>query len=150
MERYFRLWFLFGMYAITTHICFVPFWLVYFFFIQPIFQLLNFKTRNVGSETLITIIGAYLFTRNWIYFDISYLYHSFRGQTSLKYYGLMFAFEVSEKLLTMLGKPILTALPTLRPCSLFHIFCSFLYVMLHAYSVYLEYIVFIVVVNSQI
>lgn len=150
MERYFRLWFLFCMYAIVTHICSIPFWLFHTFLVMPIIQLTNVKTRNVGSETIITVLGAYLFTRNWLYFDISYLYHSFRGQTSLKYYGLMFAFEVSEKLLTMLGKPILTALPTLKANSLFIVFCSFLYVILHAYSVYLEYIIFIVVVNSQI
>ena len=37
-------------------------------------------------------------------FDPSYMYHLFRGQSTLKLYGLIFAIEVGEKILTKTGK----------------------------------------------
>jgi hypothetical protein len=94
-----------------------------------------------------------VFTRDWLVLDVSYLYHLFRGQSTLKFYGLMFAFEVSEKLLTMVGQPILSALQQPRDSAISNhlkvYLIAFLYVLLHAFSIYLEYAVFIVVINSQ-
>lgn len=90
---------------------------------------------------MLTALCVWVFTRDWPVLDISYLYHLFRGQSTLKFYGLMFAFEVSEKLLTMVGQPILSALQQPRGATLANYLkvylIAFLYVLLHTFSIYL-------------
>jgi hypothetical protein len=40
------------------------------------------------------------------------MYHLFRGQSTLKLYGLIFAIEVSEKICTMTGKYLYSSMRT--------------------------------------
>jgi hypothetical protein len=115
--------------------------------------LLGFNPKNLGYSVL-ALLCLYIVTRDWLIFDISFLYHSFRGQSTLKFYGLLFAFEVSEKLLTMVGSPVLTSFgqqpkDTTLLERLKVSICALVYVIIHTFSIYLEYVVFIVVINSQ-
>lgn len=51
------------------------------------------------------LIVCYIFVQEQFHlFDPSFMYHTFRGQSTLKLYGLIFAIEVSEKIMTMIGK----------------------------------------------
>lgn len=119
----------------------------------PLSWLTGRTIRTEACYCLITGICVWVFTRDWLILDVSYLYHLFRGQSTLKFYGLMFAFEVSEKLLTMVGQPILSALQLPRQSGMSNhlkvYLIALLYMLIHTFSIYLEFAVFIVVVNSQ-
>lgn len=153
IERYFRTWTLYALYATTLFVLTLPLQTVYVLLSVPINWASSRRGSSEGCYCLLTGICVWVFTRDWLILDISYLYHLFRGQTTLKFYGLMFAFEVSEKLLTMVGQPILAALQQPRVSALSNhltvYLISLLYVLLHAFSIYLEFAVFIVVINSQ-
>ena len=45
-----------------------------------------------GLSSFLLVVVGWVMTRDIIWFDISYVYHAFRGQSTLKIYGLIFAF----------------------------------------------------------
>ena len=83
--------------------------------INSIRQLLG-RPRLAHSSlySCLLVVGFYVGTRDWRLFSVSFLYHSFRGQSSVKLYGVGLALEISEKLLTMMGISLLSKLHSLR------------------------------------
>jgi hypothetical protein len=132
---------LYNVYATAMFIICLPLQLLYAVLVGPWLKLYGYRTRSEGSSWILTLLCAWVFCRDWLIFDSSYLYHSFRGQTSLKFYGLLFAFKVSKKLLTMLGQPILIALSRPKNVTVSNFLkvtiSSFIYVSIHAFSIYL-------------
>lgn len=45
------------------------------------------RMRHTSLYAVILLTGWYIITRDWQLFDLSYLYHSFRGQSTVKLYG---------------------------------------------------------------
>lgn len=54
-------------------------------------------------HSLVVVVVAYIFTLNEDLFDISFMYHLIRGQSTVKVYAIIFAIESSEIVLTKLG-----------------------------------------------
>lgn len=54
-------------------------------------------------HSLVVVVVAYIFTLNEDIFDISFMYHLIRGQSTVKVYAIIFAIESSEIVLTKLG-----------------------------------------------
>lgn len=54
-------------------------------------------------HSLVVVAVAYIFTLNEDIFDISFMYHLIRGQSTVKVYAIIFAIESSEIVLTKLG-----------------------------------------------
>ena len=92
-----------------------------------------------------TLVVSYLFQQESIsILDLSYMYHTFRGQSTLKLYGLIFALEVSEKIHTMIGKYLYSrikeklAIPTVNSLFLVpEIVACFVYTLCHALTIYM-------------
>lgn len=153
IERYFRIWLAYAVYSTASFLVYMPMELFWALAVNPLLGLLGLSPRHLGFSVL-AVLSLYVVTRDWLVFDISFLYHSFRGQSTLKFYGLLFAFEVSEKLLTMVGAPVLSTFgqqprETTLAERLKVSVCALLYLLAHTFSIYLEYVVFIVVINSQ-
>ncbi len=66
--------------------------------------------NHTSFLAFIIVIGYCIVTLEWSFLDVSVLYHSFRGQSSVKLYGAGLALEISEKLLTMAGSMLLVSL----------------------------------------
>lgn len=54
-------------------------------------------------HSFVVVAVAYIFTLNEDIFDISFMYHLIRGQSTVKVYAIIFAIESSEIVLTKLG-----------------------------------------------
>lgn len=96
IEYYFWLWFLYSLYAIVKLIIFIPFELLIGIFnsLLAIFHIC--LSKYITFFSVVTLTVAYFFQQEqYTFFDPSYMYHLFRGQSTLKLYGLIFAIEVS-------------------------------------------------------
>lgn len=96
IEYYFWLWFLYSLYAIVKLIIFIPFELLIGIFnsLLAIFHIC--LSKYITFFSVVTLTVAYIFQQEqYTFFDPSYMYHLFRGQSTLKLYGLIFAIEVS-------------------------------------------------------
>jgi hypothetical protein len=96
IEYYFWLWFLYSFYAILKTIVFIPLELILGIFnsLMAIFHIC--LSKHITFFSVMTLVVCYLFQQEqWSLFDPSYMYHLFRGQSTIKLYGLIFAIEVS-------------------------------------------------------
>ena len=153
LERYYLTWICFALYSSVKFILLLPLDMVRVV-ISFIVGSRGYSFKSSTWSSIIVVASLAVFTSDLKIFDMSYLYHTFRGQSSLKFYGLLFAFEISEKLLTLIGKKVYTALDSQtresRNILRFwkEIVCSLSYTLVHTMSIYLEYTVFIVILNS--
>lgn len=70
-------------------------------------------SKHITFFSVMTLLVCYIFVQEqFTLFDPSYMYHLFRGQSTLKLYGLIFAIEVSEKICTMTGKYLYSSMRT--------------------------------------
>jgi len=103
VESYILLYGLYACYTIVKVMILAP--------IEFIMGILNivfkslklYKSRYVTMHSLVVIVVAYIFTLNEDIFDISFMYHLIRGQSTVKVYAIIFAIEASEIVMTKLG-----------------------------------------------
>jgi len=50
-----------------------------------------YKSRYVTMHSLVVAVVAYIFTLDEDIFDISFMYHLIRGQSTVKVYAIIFA-----------------------------------------------------------
>ncbi len=62
-----------------------------------------YKSRYVTMHSVVVMVVALIFTLDEDIFDISFMYHLIRGQSTVKVYAIIFAIESSEIVLTKLG-----------------------------------------------
>lgn len=114
-------------------------------------------TKHISFFSVMTLVVSYIFQQeHYTIFDPSYMYHLFRGQSTLKLYGLIFAIEVSEKICTMVGKYLYTNIKTNleNPAVelwkvLPEMIACFAYTVIHAFCLSLEFNIFMVVINGS-
>ena len=96
IEYYFWLWFFYSLYSVLKMIIFIPFELV-LGIANSVLSILHIcLSRYITFFSVVTLIVGYIFQQEQIpILDLSYMYHTFRGQSTLKLYGLIFALEVS-------------------------------------------------------
>jgi len=108
-------------------------------------------------HSLVILTASSLLTLDSDAFDISFMYHLIRGQSTVKVYAIIFALEASEIVLTKLGvflyRNITTKLvekdvPFYRLLPEF--FTETLYVFTHAYVIYVDFLIYSVVFNSSL
>lgn len=72
--------------------------------LNSIFRSLRlYKSTYVTMHSSVVIAATYVFTLNEDIFDISFMYHLIRGQSTVKVYAIIFALGSSEIVLTKLG-----------------------------------------------
>ena len=62
-----------------------------------------YRSHYITMHSFVVIFVTYIFTLNEDIFDISYMYHLIRGQSTVKVYAIVFAIESSEIVMTKLG-----------------------------------------------
>ncbi len=62
-----------------------------------------YRSHYITMHSFVVIFVAYIFTLDEDIFDISYMYHLIRGQSTVKVYAIVFAIESSEVVMTKLG-----------------------------------------------
>lgn len=92
IEYYLWIWTLFSFYAVLKMIVLLPFELLLGIF-NSLLSILHIAFSTYTTFfSVVTLIATYIFQQEqFAIFDPSYMYHMFRGQASLKLYGLMFA-----------------------------------------------------------
>jgi hypothetical protein len=116
-----------------------------------------YKSEYVSMHSLVVAFVAYIFTLNEDIFDISFLYHMIRGQSTVKVYAIIFAIEASEVVMTKLGiflyKNIRDKLEN-KDVAFYKLFPEFLveslYVFCHGYIIYIDFLIYSVVLNSSL
>ena len=109
IERYFILWSIYAFWIVLKSVIMIPLDITLSIINSMLSILQVCKTKRVTFFSILICIELWILLQDHDIrlFDISYLYHTFRGQSTLKLYGLMFALEVSEKLMTMTGQYLL-------------------------------------------
>lgn len=105
----------------------------------------------------VVIAATYVFTLNEDIFDISFMYHLIRGQSTVKVYAIIFALGSSEIVLTKLGVFLhenIQSKLTDKDIPFYKLFPEFmvqlLYVFCHAYIIYIDFLIYSVVLNSSL
>lgn len=107
IEAYFWLYTFYCLYSVLKTIVLIPLDLLLGIVNSVLSILQLYKSKHNSLFSVLILLGTYVFVFNQQdiqLLDVSYLYHTFRGQSTLKLYGLIFAFEISEKILTMMGQ----------------------------------------------
>lgn len=157
IEYYFWLWVLYSFYAVVKLIVLLPLEIGYGAFnsLLAIFHIC--LSKHIAFFSVLTLVVCYLFQQHdYHLLDASFMYHLFRGQSTLKLYGLIFAIEVGEKICTMLGKYLYANMKSklenldIAPWRLLpEMLACFLYTVAHAYFIFLEFNIYIVVINGS-
>jgi hypothetical protein len=93
LEYYFWLWFVYSLYATLKRIAFIPFEIITGI-INSILAILGIcQSKYITFFSIQVVVVGYIVQKDeWSpLFDVSIMYHMFRGQSFLKLYGLIFA-----------------------------------------------------------
>lgn len=93
IEKWFWTWVAFALYSSVKLLIMIPFDIIRMFF-GIILSIRGYTSKYSSWCSVMVIINLLIFNLDIKIFDISYLYHAFRGQSALKFYGLLFAFEI--------------------------------------------------------
>lgn len=157
IQYYFWLWVIYSFYAVLKMIVFIPIELIVGIFnsLLSIFHIC--LSRHITFFSVLLLSVCWIFQQEQYHlFDPSFMYHLFRGQSTLKLYGLIFAIEVSEKICTLVGKYLYENIkikledPTLSPWKIIiQMTACFCYTVCHSYFIFLEFNIYLVVINGS-
>ncbi|EWS76258.1 eukaryotic membrane protein, cytomegalovirus gH-receptor family protein (macronuclear) [Tetrahymena thermophila SB210] len=120
------------------------------------------KDFHIWVHFILILIPVLIFTDNLYiiemkeYFDVSYWYHAFRGQSTLKLYGVLMTADIVDKMLCTFGEYLILDIiwQKLPKSPLLHlikyIIPAILYVFLHSLVLFLSIIATNVILNSDI
>ncbi|KAL4472619.1 hypothetical protein ABPG74_018568 [Tetrahymena malaccensis] len=120
------------------------------------------KDFHIWVHFILILVPVLIFTDNLYiiemkeYFDVSYWYHAFRGQSTLKLYGVLMTADIVDKMLCTFGEYLILDIiwQKLPKSPLLHlmkyIIPAILYIFLHSLVLFLSIIATNVILNSDI
>lgn len=101
------------------------------------------------------MFGCSLIIQDFDFLDVSYLYHFFRGQNTVKLYSVGLSIMIFEIMLTTTGKTYLGKIPKIllnsdiKPSEIMmELIVSFLYTIIHFFIIYIDFVLFVIILNS--
>ncbi|XP_031472741.1 uncharacterized protein LOC116245222 [Nymphaea colorata] len=114
------------------------------------------KIKRTSLFACLVIAGYTLIIQDFEIFDVSALYHFFRGQNTVKLYSVGLSIMIFEIMLTTTGRTYLGKLPRIiinsetKPKEiLLELILCFLYTIVHFFIIYIDFILFVIILNSS-